>query len=161
MAQIDAKLAEAQVAAANEISRRQGDARAHQLAQLVSTRIREGKLVDPATDSAKIYVAQLRRLPADPKGLADAATAELTQAFLLKIREAAAQPQRDDLERWLAEARALGVSPTRVAAAIRAAPAAATAQPTMTQPERLAQPVADRSNDGRPLEPSQAAPSPT
>ena len=157
LAQIDAKLAEAQIAAANEISRRQGDARAQQLAQLVSTRIREGKLVEPATDSAKVYLTQLRRLPADPKGLADSATAELTQAFLVKIREAAARPQRDDLERWLAEARALGVSPTRVAAAIRAAPPAATAQPTSTQPERLAQPVSDRVNDGRPLEPSQGS----
>ena len=157
LAQIDAKLAAAQVAAADEISRRQGDARARQLAQLVSTRIREGKLVEPATDSAKTYLTQLRRMPSDPKGLADAAAVELTQALLLKIREAAAQPSRDDLERWLAEARGLGVSPTRVAAAIRAAPPAVTAQPPATQPERLAQPGVgvDRSNEGRPLEPSQ------
>ena len=155
LAQIDAKLAAAQIAAADEISRRQGDARAQQLAQLVSTRIREGKLVDPANDSAKTYLAQLRRMPSDPRGLADAATAELTQALLLKIREAAAQPRRDELERWLAEARSLGVSPTRVAAAIRAAPPPTSAQPTIPQPERLAQPVADRIDDGRPLEPSQ------
>ena len=155
LAQVDAKLAAAQIAAADEISRRQGDARAQQLAQLVSTRIREGRLVDPATDSAKAYLTQLRRMPSDPRGLADAATAELTQAILLKIREAAAQPRRDDLERWLAEARGLGVSPTRVAAAIRAAPPPTSAQPTISQPEPIAQPVADRSNDGRPPEPSQ------
>lgn len=155
LAQVDAKLAAAQVAAADEISRRQGDARAQQLAQLVSTRIREGKLVDPANDSAKTYLVQLRRMPSDPRGLADAATAELTQALLLKIREAAAQPRRDELERWLAEARSLGVSPTRVAAAIRAAPPPTSTQPTVPQPERLAQPVADRIDDGRPLEPSQ------
>jgi TonB family protein len=155
LAQVDAKLAAAQVAAADEISRRQGEARAQQLAQLVSTRIREGKLVDPANDSAKTYLAQLRRLPSDPKGLADEATAELTQAILLEIREAAAQPRRDDLERWLAEARGLGVSPTRVAAAMRAAPPANAPQPTTTQPERPVQPVTDRINDGRPLEPSQ------
>jgi len=154
LAQVDAKLAEAQIAAADEISRRQGAAHAQQLAQLVSARIREGKLVDPATDSAKVYLTQLRKMPSDPKGLADAATAELTQAFLLKIREAAAQPQRDDLERWLAEARALGVSPTRVAAAIRAAPPAATAQPPVAQPEQLAQRAANRVNDERLLEPS-------
>jgi protein TonB len=151
LAQIDAKLAAAQIAAADEISRRQGDARAQQLAQLVSTRIREGKLVDPASDSAKTYLAQLRRMPSDPRGLADAATAELTQALLLKIREAAAQPRRDELERWLAEARSLGVSPTRVAAAIRAAPPPTSAQPTIPQPERLAQPVADRIDDRRTL----------
>ncbi|MCX7054319.1 MAG: energy transducer TonB [Proteobacteria bacterium] len=147
LARVEAKLAEAQVAAADEISRRQGAAHAQQLAQLVSARIREDKLVDPASDSAKVYLAQLRRMPLDPKGLADAATAELTQALLLKIREAAAQPQRDDLERWLAAARGLGVSPTQVAAAIRAAPPAATAQPPMTQPEQLAQRTADRIND--------------
>lgn len=155
LAQAAAKLADAQSAAADEISRRQGDARAQQLAQLVSTRIREGKLVDPATDSAKAYLVQLRRMPAEPKGVADAATAELTQAILLKIREAAAQPQRDELERWLAEARALGVSPTRVAAAIRAAPPAGTAQPPATQGERLTPRAADRIGDGRLLEPSQ------
>jgi TonB family protein len=155
LAQAAAKLAEAQSAAAEEISRRQGDARARQLAQLVSTRIREGKLVDPATDSAKAYVAQLRKMPAEPRGLADAATAELTQAILRRIREAAAQPQRDELEYWLAEARALGVSPTRVAAAIRAAPPAGTAQPPTTPTERLAPRAADRISDGRLLEPSQ------
>ena len=154
LAQAAAKLAEAQSAAASEISRRQGDARAQQLAQLVSMRIREGKLVDPATDSAKAYLAQLRRMPAEPKGLADAATAELTQAILRRIREAAAQPQRDELEEWLAEARALGVSPTRVAAAIRAAPPAGNAQPPLTQTEQLAPRTADRLSDGRLLEPS-------
>ncbi|MGB7737653.1 MAG: energy transducer TonB, partial [Steroidobacteraceae bacterium] len=154
LARADAKLAEAQLAAADENSRRQGAARAQQLAQLVSARIREGKLVDPATDSAKGYLTQLRKMPSDPKGSADAATAELTQAFLLKIREAAAQPQRDDLERWLAEARALGVSPTRVAAAMRAAPPAASAQTPTAQPEQLAQRAADRINDGRVLVPS-------
>ncbi len=155
LAQSHAKLAAAQSAAADEISRRQGDARAQQLAQLVSTRIREGKLVDPANDSAKTYLAQLRRMPSDPRGLADAATAELTQALLLKIREAAAQPRRDDLEQWLAEARGLGVSPSRVAAAMRAATPPTSAQPTVMQPEQPAQPVADRSNDGRPLKPPQ------
>jgi protein TonB len=155
LAQAAAKLAQAQSAAADEISRRQGFARAQQLAQLVSTRIREGKLVDPAADSAKAYLIQLRRMPAEPKGLADAAAAELAQAILLRIREAAGQPQRDELERWLAEARALGVSPTRVAAAIRAAPPAATLQPPVTPPEQLAQRAADGSNDRRSLEPSQ------
>jgi protein TonB len=155
LAQAAAKLADAQSAAADEINRRQGDARAQQLAQLVSTRIREGKLVDPATDSAKAYLVQLRRMPAEPKGLVDAATAELTQAILLKIREAAAQPQRDELERWLAEARAFGVSPTRIAAAMRAAPPAGTAQPPATQSERLTPRAADRIGDGRLLEPSQ------
>ena len=138
----------------DEISRRQGDARSQQLAQLVSLRIGAGKLVDPAADSAKAYLAQLRRMPSDPKGLASAATAELQQALLLKVRDAAAQSNSDDLDRWLAEARALGVSPTRISAAMRATPPAATAPPVLSQSERLARLVEDRINDGRLLEPS-------
>ena len=137
----------------DEIGRRQGDVRAQPLANLVSTRIREGKLLDPATDSAKFYLVQLRKIGADPKGLANAATAELQQAVLQKIRETASQP-RDERERWLAEASALGVSPTRIAAAMRAAPPAAVVPPVVSQTERLAQLVQDRINDGRLLEPS-------
>ncbi len=184
--QIDAKVTEAQIAAALEagnvdranqllqqgsqlgtlpapvaahwrdvIARRQGDARAQVLAQLVTRRIREGSLVDPPNDSAKTYLAQLRKVPSDPRRLADSATAELQQAYLLKIHDAAAQARRDDLERWVAEARELGVSPTRLAAATRVAPPAAAAQPDNTASARLAQLVQDRIRDGRLLEPSQ------
>jgi len=138
----------------NEIGRRQGDTRAQVLAQLVTTRIREGKLLDPATDSAKFHLAQLRNVPSDPRGLADAATAELQEAYLLKIRDAAAQSDREGLDRWLAEARALGVSPTRLADAMRTAPPTPAVQPTIPQSERLAQLVQDRIRDGRLLEPS-------
>jgi TonB family protein len=139
----------------DELARRQGDARAQVLAQLVSTRIGEGKLVDPANDSAKAYLAQLRRVPSDPKGLADAATSELQQAYLLKIREAAAQSHREDLDRWLAEARTLGVNPTRLAAAMRDAAPTAVVQPAVSESVRLAQLVQDRINDEHLLEPSQ------
>ncbi len=190
LAQVDGKLADAQIAAAidagsidranqlllqasqlgtlpaasaahwrDEIGRRQGDVRAQQLAQLVATRIREDKLVDPADDSAKIYLAQLRKLPADPKGLGDAATADLQQAYLVKIHDTAAQSQRAELDRWLAEARTLGVNPTRLAAAMRGAPPAASAAPVaptaISQSERLAQLVQDRVRDGHLLEPGQ------
>jgi TonB family protein len=185
LTQIDARLAEAQIAAAleagnvdranqllqqgsqlgtlpapiaahwrDEIGRRQGDARTQVLAQLVTTRIRDGLLVDPPNDSAKAYLAQLRRAPSDPRGLADSATAELQQAYLLKIHDAAAQSRRDDLDRWLAEARELGVSPTRLAVAMRVAPPVAV-QPANSQSEQLAQLVQDRIRDGRLLEPSQ------
>jgi protein TonB len=186
LAQVDGKLAEAQIAAAidagnierasqlllqasergtltatnaarwrDEIARRQGDVRAQQLAQLVATRIREDKLVDPANDSAKSYLAQLRKLPTDPKGLGSAATANLQQAYLLKIRVAAAQSQRAELDRWLAEARALSVSPTRLAAAMRSATPVPAAPVATSQSDRLAQLVQDRIRDGSLLEPVQ------
>ncbi len=139
----------------DEIGRRRGDAQAQRLAQLVSARIREGKLVEPAADSAKNYLAQLRRMPSDPRGLADTATAMLQDAYLVKIREAAGQSRREDLNRWLAEARDLDVAPTRLNAAMRAAPPAASVPSVNTPVERLAQLVQDRVRDGRLLEPSQ------
>lgn len=140
----------------DEIERRHGNARAQQLAQLVATRIRENKLVDPANDSAKAYLTQLRSLPADPKRLGDAATADLKQAYLLKIHDAAAQSQRAELNRWLVEARALGVDPRRIAAAMRAAPPITPSAPAVnSQSDRLAQLVQDRIRDGHLLEPGQ------
>ncbi len=186
LTQVDARVTEAQIAAALEtgnvdranqllqqglqlgtlpepvaahwreaIGRRQGDARAQTLARLVTTRIREGSLVDPPNDSAKTYLAQLRRLPSDPRRLADSATAELQQAYLLKIHDAAAQSRRVDLDRWSAEARELGVSPTRLAAAMRVAPPVVGTQPASSQSESLASLVQDRIRDGRLLEPAQ------
>jgi protein TonB len=139
----------------DEIGRRRGDAEAQRLAQLVSTRIREGKLVEPAADSAKNYLAQLRRMPSDPKGLADAASAKLQQAYLVEIREAAGQSRGEDLKLWVAEARALDVAPARLEAAIRAAPPAAAVPSASTHAERLAQLVQERVRDGRLLQPSQ------
>ena len=183
---LDAKLTEAQIAAALEagnvdraqqllqqgsqlgtltassaahwreaIGRRQTDARTRGLAQLVTRRIREGSLVDPANDSAKTYLAQLRRVASDPQRLAEAATAELRQAYLLKIRDAAAQSRPDEVERWVGHARELGVSPAALAAAMRAAPAIAAPPPDISPSAQLAGLVQDRIRDGRLLEPAQ------
>jgi protein TonB len=138
-----------------QIDRRRGDAQAQRLAQLVSARIREGKLVEPAADSAKNYLAQLRRMPSHPRGLVDAATAKLQQAYLVKIREAAGQSRREDLKHWLAEARALDVAPTRLDAAMRVAAPAAAVPSANTHAERLAKLVRERVSEGRLLEPSQ------
>jgi TonB family protein len=139
-----------------QIDRRRGDAQAQRLAQLVSARIREGKLVEPADDSARHYLAQLRGMPSAAKKLTDAATAKLQQAYLVKIREAATRSRREDLKHWVAEARALNVDPTRLDAAMRAAaPAAAPAPSANSHAERLAQLVRERVSEGRLLEPSQ------
>jgi protein TonB len=131
----------------DEIGRRQSDSRAPLYAQLVSTRIREGKLLEPANDSAKLYLTALRNLPADPKNLAAAANDELQQAFLAKAQDAAAQSQRADMEHWLNEARALGASPTRVAAVMRSAPPVIAARPT---PVEDARPIASPARASEP-----------
>jgi TonB family protein len=105
----------------DELNRRAGDSRAQVYSNLVATRIREGKLLEPANDSARLYLSMLRKLPSDPKGVASIATEELQQAFLDKAQRAASRSQRAELELWLNEARALGASPTRIAAIMRGA----------------------------------------
>lgn len=137
-----------------EIERQQGGARAEQLARLVSLRIREGKLVDPASDSAKLYLAQMRRLPQDQQQLAGRATTELQQAYLKKFREATAQGEAAEAERWQAEARALGVSATELAAIQRDTSSRVIVKQAQQATTDLAQMIQQRIADGRLLEPS-------
>jgi len=111
LAQVEARLAAAQLAAADDLRRRQADARAQQLEQLLAPRSRESKQVDPATDSAKVSLT--------PPPLAPA-------SFAPPI------PPQPSL-------------------------AQSSKTPSIkTQPERLAQPASERSNDGRTLASSQA-----
>ncbi|MBK6349800.1 MAG: TonB family protein [Steroidobacteraceae bacterium] len=70
LARFDAKLEEAQAAAAAEVSRRQAAARAEQLAQLVSTRPRDGKPVDAAAVRAAPPAAIAQPLVTQPEQLA-------------------------------------------------------------------------------------------
>ncbi len=133
-----------------QISGRQLDARARQLAQLVYARIDEGRLVEPADDSAKFHLAQLRALSDDPSHRA-APTRRLGQAYLQRAQEANAQRQQAEAERWLAEARAIGVNAASIAAvAAQTAPAPATAIPDSERQARLVQ---TRIAEGKLLEP--------
>jgi TonB family protein len=137
-----------------EIERRQTDARAQKLAELVSIRIREGKLVEPANDSAKHHLAQLRGTYADSRRTA-AAERELEKAYLQRAREAGLQKKAADVERWLDEARAMGGNSARIAAVQREARAAVPPKAVVPEAERLAKLVQDRTSDGRLLDPPQ------
>jgi protein TonB len=137
-----------------ELDRRQATARSGQLAQLISSRIRQGKLTEPAADSAKYYLAQLRQLPATSPDLVGSAAEDYQQACLGRLREAIVKGQRADVERWKNEARAAGVSATELADAQREANARAKAQDADREIARLAQLVQDRIADGRLLEPA-------
>ncbi|HET9694344.1 MAG TPA: TonB family protein [Steroidobacteraceae bacterium] len=138
----------------SELGRRQVHARAEALAQLVSTRIRQGRLLQPPADSARHYLAQLRRLPGeDPQGLTDRATAELQQAYLGKWREALVKSQRAEADRWKAEAIALGVTAAELSAVQRDVTARAALNETKQQAPRLAQLVQERIASGKLLEP--------
>ena len=137
-----------------ELDRQQAAAHAGQLAQLVSLRIRQGQLLEPAGDSAKYYLAQLRGLPAGPRGLATDATTLLQQACVDRFRNAVSSSQRAEADRWKAEARALGVSATELAAVQRDVSARTAVSAARQEAARVDQLVQDRIADGRLLEPS-------
>ncbi len=138
----------------SEIERQQGSAQADQLARLVSVKIREGRLVEPANDNAKLHLAQLRRLPHAPPQLVSRATTELQQAYLKRFREASAQALATETERWQVEARALGVSAAELAAIQRETSSRASVKQVQQDSTNFAQLIQQRIAAGQLLEPS-------
>jgi protein TonB len=153
IARFESTLQDARARSQAEIERRQTAERGDQLADLVSLRIRQGRLLEPANDSARHYLAQLRRLPGDVPRV-DAATTELQQAYLGKFQEALARSQRTEAERWKAAARGLGVTATELAAVQRDVTARAAVAESKQEGTRIAQLVQQRIADGRLLEPA-------
>jgi TonB family protein len=99
------------------------------LALLVNQRLTQGKVLEPAGDSAKSYLAQLTQ--SDP---AHPSTQAARQAFAARtLEEAKSAVRREDYtgaQRWLAEARDAGVDPGSIGAVnndIKAAQEAAAA----------------------------------
>jgi TonB family protein len=136
------------------ISRRQGDARARQLVELIATRIEEGRLLEPAKDSAKYHLEQLRRLSPDPRRRA-AATRQLGQAYVQRAQAAQALRQPAEAERWLSEARALGFTATSFAAASSDASRSGAATRPAAERDRLSGLVQARTRDGQLLDPAE------
>jgi protein TonB len=93
----------------NEIARRQDDARQKRLVDGAQERIRDGRLAD-GDDSAKAYLDQLKDLGPSAAGSAQRLSRDLGGAYMRKAREAALANRATDVDRWLAEAKAIGVS---------------------------------------------------
>jgi TonB family protein len=135
-----------------DIGRRVDEAKVSRLAGLVEDRIRDGKLTDP-DDSAKIYMAQL---------MAAAAASPMTQrtqhdlgtAYLRKARDAALAKNTAEEDRWLNEARALGMKQTDILAFQRDV-TNARAKAAQAENERTLQMARDRIHDGRLSDPTQ------
>lgn len=135
-----------------DIGRRQEDAKVQRLANLVSDRIRDGKLVDPAEDDAKTYVQQLHDVaPSNPT--TQRAIRELNAAYMRKAREAGAAKSPAEADRWLAEARSGGVSASEIAAFQRDQ-ASVRQKAVQAEADRLAQAARDRIRDGKLTDPS-------
>ncbi len=98
----------------SDLARRQEEARVQRLAGLVADRIRDGKLTD-AEDSAKIYLQQLES-SAPSSASTQRAVHDLSAAYLKKARDAAIAGNSTEQERWLNEARGLGMKPAETSA---------------------------------------------
>ena len=136
----------------NDIARRQEDAKVQKLANLVSDRIRDGKLSDPADDSAKTYAQQLHdSSPTNP--ITQRAIHELNSAYLRKAREAGAAKNNADMDHWLAEARAGGVSAADIQAVQRDA-ASQRLKAAQAEEDKVAATVRDRIQNGKLTDPA-------
>ena len=136
-----------------DITRRQEDAKLQRLAGLISDRIRDGKLVDPADDSAQTYMQQLRE--AAPTNATTArAQRDLNATYMRKAREAASSKNQTDEDRWLAEAKAGGVSASDITAFQRDL-TAARQKAAAAEADHFAQLARDRLREGKLTDPAQ------
>jgi TonB family protein len=135
-----------------DIARRQDDAKVQRLAGLVEDRIREGRLTD-SDDSAKAYLLQLQAA-APANSHTQRVTRDLISADLHKARDAAVARNSAEQDRWLGEARAVGMKSAE-AAAFQRELAGARQKALQADNERLAQLARDRLRDGRLTEPAQ------
>jgi TonB family protein len=97
-----------------DLARRQEDVKVQHVASLVEDRIRDGKLTD-ADDSAKSYLQQLQS-SAPASAATQRAVHALSAAYLKKAREAGLAKNSADEERWLTEARGLGLKAADITA---------------------------------------------
>ena len=136
-----------------EVARRQDDARIKHLSDQFAERLRDGRLADPENDSAKYYLQQLNAI-APSSAVAQRDARDLIAAYLKKGREAMVANHQSDADRWLAEARAAGLS-SADAAAYQKDASAARARAAAAEADRLAQLVRERLRDGRLTDPAQ------
>lgn len=135
-----------------EVNRRQEDAKVQKMAGLVTDRIRDGRLVEPADDSAKLYMQQLHDA-APTNATTQRLQRDLNAAFMRKAREAAIANKAQDVDRWLAEARAGGVSQGEIAS-FQKELANARQKAINAESDRVVALVRDRIRDGRLTDPA-------
>ena len=135
-----------------DIVRRQDDAKVQRLAGLVEDRIREGRLTD-TDDSAKAYLLQLQAA-APASAHTQRVTRALIAADLHKARDAAVARNSVEQDRWLGEARAVGMRAAE-AAAFQREMAGLRQKALQADNDRLVQLARDRMRDGRLTDPAQ------
>jgi TonB family protein len=136
----------------SDLTRRQEEAGLQRLAGLVEERSRDGKLTD-AEDSARSYLQQLQSI-APASASTQRALHALTAAYLKKARDAAVAGNSADQERWLNEARGLGMKPTDISAFQREL-AGARQKAVQADADRALRLVRTALRDGRLTDPAQ------
>jgi TonB family protein len=136
-----------------EGARRLEDQKVQRLAGLITDRLRDGRLVEPADDSAKMYMQQLHDA-APTNTTTQRLTRDLTGAYMRKAREAAIANHAPEVDRWLTEARAAGVSASEVNS-FQKELSNARQKAINAESDRLAQLARDRFRDGRLTDPAQ------
>lgn len=135
-----------------EIARHQEDSKVQHLASLVGDRIREGKLTD-AEDSAKSYAQQLTSV-APTSAVTVRAVHDLITVYLRKAREAALTRNTADQDRWLNEARDVGMKPNEITAFLREL-SNSRQKANQAEGERLVQSFRERLGSGALTDPAQ------
>jgi periplasmic protein TonB len=134
-----------------ELARHQTDARARQLADLFNQRLREGRLLEPSEDSARYYLQQLAQIaPGNP--IAQHGARDLIAACLHKAHDAALGGHSAEADKWLAAARAAGMTSADLAGYQRDV-AAARERAATAQSDRLVQLARARLQDGHLTDP--------
>ena len=136
-----------------EVTHRTEDAKVQRVGSLITDRIRDGRLVDPADDSAKMYLQQLHDL-APTNATTQRLTRELNGAYMRKAREAAIANRASDVDRWITEAKAGGVSANEISA-FQKELSNARMKALNAESDRLAGAARDRIRDGRLTDPAQ------
>jgi TonB family protein len=135
-----------------EVNRRQEDAKVQKIAGLVTDRIRDGRLVEPADDSAKVYLQQLHEA-APTNATTQRLTRDLNAAYMRKAREAAIANKAPDVDRWLTEARGGGVSQGEITS-FQKELSNARQKAINAEADRVAGLIRDRIRDGRLTDPA-------
>jgi protein TonB len=135
-----------------EIKQRQDEQRTTRLVNLAQDRIKDGRLSD-SDDSAKAYLEQLKDLGPSAASSAQRVQRDLASAFLRKARELALGNKQGEADRYVAEARSLGVSSSELSSFNRDMQSAKLRQQAQ-EAEKLAGTARDRIKDGKLTDPA-------
>ena len=137
-----------------EISRRQDEAKQKRYVDLATDAIRDGRLSDPADNNAKAYAEQLKDLGSSAATAAyQRVMRDLGNAYMRKAREAALANRGPDVERWLSEAKAAGVSAAELNSFQRDL-SASKQKAAAAENERIAGLARDRMREGKLTDPA-------